>query len=94
MVIIRTTNAGVFYGNLAEWDPTTRTARLTTARRIWYWSGAASLSELAMRGPSKPAQCKVPTPVDSIMLSEVIEILETTQTARQAIEAVPEWTLH
>ncbi len=89
-VIVRTYSAGVFAGTLESRNG--REVVLTNARRIWYWSGAASLSELAVRGTSRPNQCKFPVAVPRVELLEVIEILDTTPAARASIEAVPEWS--
>ncbi len=80
----------VFAGTLDRRDG--QEAELTNARRIWYWSGAASLSELAQRGPSKPNECKFPAAVDRVLLTQVIEILSITSDARKLIEGVPIWT--
>ena len=89
-VIVRTYSAGVFAGTLESRNG--REVVLTNARRIWYWSGAASLSELAVRGTSRPNQCKFPVAVPRVELLEVLEILDTTPAARASIEAVPEWS--
>ena len=89
-VIVRTYSAGVFAGTLESRNG--REVVLTNARRSWYWSGAASLSELAVRGTSRPNQCKFPVAVPRVELLEVIEILDTTPAARASIEAVPEWS--
>ena len=51
-VIVRTYSAGVFAGYLES--RVDREAVLRNARRIWYWDGAASLSQLAMEGTKKP----------------------------------------
>jgi len=91
-VIVRTYSAGVFAGYLKSHSE--REVTLLNARRIWYWEGAASLSELAMRGTSKPKQCKFPCTVDSIVLLEAIEIIDCTEEAKKSIEAVPLWTAH
>ena len=56
-----------------------------------YWQGAASLSELAQSGTSRPKQCKFPEPVDRIMVLEAIEILDVTPKAAATIDAVPVW---
>ena len=88
-VIVRTYSAGVFAGYLESRKG--KEVKLKTARRIWYWDGAASLSQLAMEGTSKPGNCKFPCPVDSIVLTEAIEIINCTDTARQSIQGVPEW---
>lgn len=89
-VIVRTYSAGVFYGILEKRDG--KEALVKNARRIWYWDGAASLSELAMSGTSKPQNCKFPEPVSEVLLTEVIEILSTTEAAQKSIEGVPIWS--
>lgn len=91
-VIVRATNAGVFAGRLAGQDG--QTVLLTDARRLWYWDGAASLSDLAVNGTSAPAACKFPPPVGLIQVAEVIEVIPTTAKAQTSIEAVPAWTRH
>lgn len=89
-VVVRTYSAGVHAGTLAARDG--REVELTGARRIWYWDGAASLSELAQRGTSNPDNCKFPAPVDRIILTEAIELIEASPAGRLSIEAVPPWT--
>jgi len=71
-----------------------REVQLANARRLWYWVGASSLSELAVRGVSKPESCKFPVAVPEIILTEAIEIIPCTDEARASIAAVPEWTSH
>jgi len=89
--IIRTQNAGVFLANVEEFNPETRVAVLTNSRRLWYWDGAASLSQLAMEGTTAPANCKFPTEVSSMIVCEVIEMIDTTPAARASIDGVPVW---
>lgn len=88
-VIARTFSAGVFAGYLESRDG--KEVVLTNARRIWYWAGAASLSQLAMDGTSKPGECKFPVAVNRVILTEAIEILDVTPEAKKSIEAVPVW---
>lgn len=88
-VIVRTYSAGVFAGNLES--KTGQEVVLTDARRLWYWAGAASLSQMAVEGTSKPKDCKFPVAVSRIELTQAIEILDVTPTAEQSIKAVPEW---
>ena len=88
-VIARTYSAGVFAGTLEEMKG--KEAKLSNARRIWYWKGAASLSQLAQYGTSAPGECKFPCEVDRVVLTEVIEVLSVTPTARKSIASVPEW---
>lgn len=91
-VIVRTHSAGVFAGYLESRNG--REVVLTDARRIWYWSGACSLSELAMLGTNDPKNCKFPVAVSRVELLETIEILDVTPVAKKSIEGVPVWTKH
>lgn len=90
--MVRTYSAGVFAGYVESHDG--QHAVLRNARRIWYWDGAASLSELAMRGTSKPENCKFPCAVDRIELTNVIELIDITEAAAKSIAEVKEWTKH
>ena len=87
--IVRTYSAGVFAGEIE-----TRNGKevvMRNARRLWYWDGAASLSQLAMEGVSKPENCKFPREVDRMILTEAIEILDCTEEARKSIAGVKIW---
>ena len=66
---------------------------MVKARRIWMWYGAASLSQLATEGTSKPDQCKFPCEVLQVELLQVIEILEVTEKAKASIAAVKIWEM-
>ena len=89
--IVRSKYAGVFAGFLKSRKG--QEVVLVKARRIWYWDGAASLSQLAVDGPKNPKNCKFPVEVDEVILTEAIEIIPCTETARLAIEAVPVWMM-
>lgn len=93
-VIVRSESAGVAAGTLTDRSRDGSRAVLTGARRIWYWAGAASLSELATLGTSRPDDCKFPAPVDVVELLGVIEVLAVTPQARTSIERVPVWSAH
>lgn len=88
-VIVRTYSAGVFAGELESRNG--QEVVLRNARRIWYWSGAASLSQLAMEGTKDPAGCKFPCVVDRVELLQAIEILDMTPNAVKSISEVPVW---
>jgi len=88
-VIVRTDRAGVFAGYLYKRNNTEAT--ILNARRLWYWKGASSLSQLAVDGVKYPNECKFPCEVSKIEVTGVIEILEVTEKARLSIKGVPEW---
>lgn len=89
-VIVRTYSAGVFAGELESRNG--QEVVMRNARRIWYWDGAASLSELATEGTSKPHNCKFPCEVDRVELLQAIEILDVTEKARESIKGVKVWS--
>jgi hypothetical protein len=88
-VIVRTYSAGVFAGYLESKKE--QEVVLRDARRLWYWDGAASLSQLAMEGVKRPENCKFPCEVSRVELLEAIEILDVTEEARLCIAEVPVW---
>lgn len=87
--MIRTYSAGVFAGYIES--RIGKEVVLRNARRIWYWDGANSLSQLATHGTSKPENCKFPCPVDKVILTEVIEIIPITAKAKESIDSVKVW---
>jgi len=88
--IVRTYSAGVFAGEIVRRDG--KEVEMANAIRLWKWDGAASLSQLAMEGVKNPDGCKFPCEVNSVILTEVIEILKCSESAMQSILAVPVWS--
>ena len=88
-VIVRTYSAGVFAGYLKQ--RAGREVELTQARRLWYWEGANSLSDLASIGTTKPDKCKFSRPID-VVLTEAIEIISVTNLGFVSITGVALWT--
>jgi len=87
-VIVRTYSAGVFYGYLKSLEG--KTAVLKKARRMWRWFGA-SLSECAQSGTPDKSKCKFPEIVDTVTLTEAIEILSLTDKAKESLDGVDVW---
>lgn len=88
-VLIRGNRSGVEFGVLVSQNGSEVT--LKNARRIWYWDGAASLSQLAKDGTSIPSNCKFTVFVDSITILDAIEIIPCTDKAVKSIEEVKVW---
>lgn len=89
--VVRTYSAGVFAGYVE--NKIGQSVTMKNARRLWYWDGAASLSQLAMEGVTKPENCKFPCEVDEIILEQVIEVISATKKAKDSILAVEEWKM-
>lgn len=89
-VMVRTYSAGVFAGYLKSKKG--KEVVLKDARRIYYWHGAATLSQLSQEGTKSPTTCKFPMEVAEIVLTEAIEIISVTKKAQASIKSVPIWT--
>jgi hypothetical protein len=88
-IIVRTEKAGVHAGEVVNTH--LDTTILKNARRLYYWDGAATLSQLAMEGVSKPENCKFPCEVTEIELLGTIERIPCTQVAVDSIKGVKIW---
>ena len=88
-VIVRTEKAGVFFGEIKERNG--QEATITNCRRLWYWSGAASLSQLAVEGTTRPSDCKFTMVVDEMTVLGVIEVIPCTAKAIESINSVQIW---
>jgi hypothetical protein len=88
-VIVRADRAGVFYGEIKERDGSE--VVMTNVRRIWYWSGAATLSQLAVDGTCEPDACKFTVYVPEMTILGIIEIIPCTEKAITSIEGVEPW---
>ena len=87
--VIRGRGFGVFAGTVDTIDGDLILVK--NARRLWYWDGAASISQIAAEGVKNPAGCKFSMSVESILLRDFIEIIPCTEQAREIIEGVKEW---
>lgn len=87
--IVRGRDFGVFAGTVEAVDG--NRVLLKDARRLWYWDGAASLSQLAAEGVKNPDRCKFTVTVESVLLLNVIEIIPATEQAKSIINEVRVW---
>lgn len=87
--IIRCDRAGVFFGHIKERSGDEAT--LTDVRRLWYWDGAASLSQMAVDGVKRPRNCKFTVTVTEMTVLGVIEVILCSDKAAKSITEVPEW---
>ena len=92
-VIVRCKDAGVHAGTLEK--QTKEHLVLSDTRRIWYWNGAASLSEIARFGlnPQKSTSSKISAAVRSNQLrqTDVCEVLECSPEGEASIVGAPVW---
>ena len=89
-VIVAAGIGGIHFGFLKAKNGAEVT--LVQARRIQYWQGAASITEIANRGVSKPNDCRFSAPAAEITLLNAVEILPVSTSAQANLNAVPVWT--
>ena len=90
LVLIRTYSAGVHFGTLKEHDRKTNHVTLTNAKRIYQWSGACSLSQVAIDGVDLD-NSKISIAVPEITLGRAIEIIPMSEKAATQLFEAEEW---
>ena len=87
-VIARMYRAGVFMGILAHID--SDIVRLTNVRRIYYWQGALSVTDMASNG-IKGGKVTKPCDVVEFNRSALVEINKCSDKAAECITAIKPW---
>ena len=87
-IIARIDSAGVFHGTLDHIDG--EIIRLKNARRIYYWNGALSVTNIAAKGITGG---KVTIPVSTVefMSNKIVELNECSEEASKSIETIKPW---
>lgn len=89
--IVRADRAGVFYGEIKERKGSEVT--MTNVRRVWYWEGANTLSQLAMEGVKAKKISKITMAVSEMTILGVIEVIPCSEEAVNNLDSVAEWKL-
>lgn len=87
IVMVRTYSAGVHFGELKSREG--KEVVLSNAHRVFYWTNACSLSQLAIQGSqNKNTENKISIAVPEILLTEAIEIIPMTEESYKNLTAV------
>ena len=86
LCVIRTYSAGVHIGYVKEQNG--QQADLVNSRRLWSWSNAASLSQVAMEGCKSN---KYAMTLPNLRLTDVIEIIPVSAKAKTVFDKIKEW---
>ena len=91
--MIRSYGAGVFFGYVSEKksEPNGVNVTLQHSKRVHYWDGACSLTQLATEGTKAPDNCRITDPVDDHFIANVIEIIPMTEKASKNLDGVKVW---
>jgi hypothetical protein len=90
--IIRTEKAGVFAGEIISRNGSETI--LKNCRKLWYWSGASAVEELALNGVKNKNDCKFTVTVDEIIVMDTIQIIPCTEKAKECILSVKDWKIN
>lgn len=92
-VLVRSYGAGVHIGYLKEksYQPAGTVVTLLESRNIYYWDGAAGISQIAENGVSKPENCKITIPVSEREIANVIEIIPIKESAKVILDTIAPW---
>lgn len=89
-VLVRGIQSGVYFGELVSQDK--QEVEMKNVRNLWRWSGANTLLDLAENGAQKTNACRFSNKVDSIVLTDICEIVPCSDNAIKNIDDVIEWT--
>ena len=89
-VLIRAYGSGVLVGTLKEVSTDGRCVRLANCRRIHYWEGAASCSQIANDGVATN-RSRIAQVTPTHFVSDAIEIIAMTENAEKNIMEAPVW---
>lgn len=83
LVLVRTRDAGVHVGLLADYDPTAEVVTFLEGRRLWRWRGANTLHEVVTAGVSE--QSAISEPVQGYEVQAVAEVLPVSDAAAPSL---------
>jgi len=88
--VIRTYSAGVHIGFVKEFgEKHPQHAKLLKSRRLHYWDGACSLSQVALDGVSNNSRIAMELP--EIELTDVIEVIPCSASAAKFFQGAKAW---
>lgn len=90
-VIVRGDRSGVFFGIIIQRNG--QEVTLQNVRKIYYWSGAAAVEQLARDGVADPGLCKFTVTVAEMVVTDAIQIIPCTAKAINILSGVKEWRI-
>jgi hypothetical protein len=92
-VLVRSYAAGVHFGILESerFTEAGKVVVLLNTRRAHFWSGAASLSQMALEGVKNPEKCRFSVELPEIEIVNVIETIPISPQALSNLKNVPVW---
>ena len=89
-VLVRGIQSGVYFGELVSRNK--QEVEMKNVRNLWAWRGANTLLDLAENGAKNTSDCRFSNNVNSIILTDICEIVPCSDKSIKNIESVEEWT--
>jgi hypothetical protein len=90
IVLVRDHMAGIHVGTLESVDVSAKSCVLKNARKVWYWSGAASCHGIAASGLDQD-KSKIAPSVELVVSTNVVEIVLCTEAGAKSVLESPVW---
>ena len=90
-VIVRGNASGVFFGVLESRSG--KDVSLTSARKIWKWVGACGVEQIAVNGLSNLGDNQLTIEVESMIITDAIQVILCTEEAIEKLKLVPVWKI-
>jgi hypothetical protein len=88
--VVRTYSAGVHIGYVKSFgEKHPQHAKLISSRRLYQWSGACSLSQVAIDGVDDSSKIAIPVP--EIELTDVVEVIHCSFLAAEFFRGAKAW---
>ena len=87
--IIRCDRSGVLFGEVVSQKK--QVVDLKNVRKIYYWEGAFCVEGLASIGTIKSQKCKLTQTVDSMTVTDAIQIIPCTEVAEKILSEIPDY---
>lgn len=89
--IVRCDRAGVFAGTVEAVDG--QKVLMKNVRKLWRWYGATETLQIGLEGVKRPNDCRFTVAVDTLVLTDAIEIQPATEAAKASIDGVKVWKM-
>lgn len=88
--VVRCARSGVLAGEIVKREGTEVTMR--NARKLWYWSGACTVLQIALDGVQVPEDCKFTVTVPELLVLDAIEIIPCLEKAENQLRGLEAWS--
>jgi hypothetical protein len=89
--IIRSDRFGVYFAEVKE--KTEKTIVLKNARNIHYWSGAASVLQIATDPTKLKSDTRITMSVGELSITDTVMVIPCTEVAEKFLKEFPVWKI-